>query len=104
MDDIKKKLDAGTLTEQLSVVLVKLKQYRLILFLLFVAAIYGFVFLRINTLNNAQPSSDAVAAQNNPIQASHIDKTVVKQLESLRDNSVNVQTLFEQARNNPFQE
>lgn len=93
-----------SIPELLDNVLRRVGQYRVIIFVLAIALVYGFVFVRINTLSNAQPSQEAIAAQNNPIKKAHIDKTVVKRLESLRDNNVNVQTLFEQARNNPFQE
>jgi len=72
--------------------------------LLAVIAVYGFIVFRIHALDNAKPSAEAIAAQNNPIRQARIDKSVVKKLQSLQDNSVNVQTLFEQARNNPFQE
>ncbi|HSW85360.1 MAG TPA: hypothetical protein VLF79_01955 [Candidatus Saccharimonadales bacterium] len=82
----------------------KLRPYRLPAFLVFIALIYGFLFLRINTLSNAEPSSSAVSSQLKTARLPHIDPKVVKQLQSLRDNSVNVQSLFSQSRNNPFQE
>ena len=79
--------------------------YAGILFFVLLAGVYGFVILRINTLSNAQPTDSDVSAQSAKATAiPHIDPAVVEQLESLRDNSTNVQTLFEQARDNPFQE
>jgi hypothetical protein len=69
-----------------------------------VATIYGFVLFRINSLNNVQPSDTVVSAQSSKITTiPRIDPQIVQQLEALKDNSVNVNTLFEQARNNPFQ-
>lgn len=80
----------------------KLGKYAFLFFLLFLAAIYGFVLYRINTLANAEPTE---AATNQVISKTpHIDKTVVTQLENLKDNSVSVQTLFDDARDNPFHE
>lgn len=96
--------DVKSVLESLTGAVRRVARYRLPLFILIVAVVYGFVFLRINTLSNVQPTPESIASQNNPIKKAHIDKTVVKQLQSLRDNSVNVQALFEQARNNPFQE
>lgn len=81
-----------------------LARYKLPLYLLFVVIVYGFILLRINTLNSVTPSTTAVNAQHDPIKSARIDEKVVQQLKALRDNSVNVQTLFDQARNNPFQE
>ena len=80
------------------------RRYSFVSFIILVAALYGFLVLRINSLAGMQPSPDAVNSQ---VQAAHIpriDPKVVQQLQSLQDNSVSVQTLFNDARSNPFQE
>lgn len=78
-------------------------RYAAILFFLLVSAVYGFVLLRINTLVNAQPSQSDIDAQTTSTPVPRVDPKVAEQLQSLEDNSVNVQTLFNDARNNPFQ-
>jgi hypothetical protein len=78
-------------------------RYSVIIFVLVMIGIYAFVLLRINSLDNVQPTQNAVTAQNNPIRSARIDQSVVSQLQTLQDNSVSVQTLFSQARDNPFQ-
>lgn len=80
----------------------KARQFSALAFIIFVAVLYGFVLLRINSLSNQQPSPDSVTSQVQAARVPHIDQSVVKQLESLHDNSVNVQALFNQARSNPF--
>ena len=65
--------------------------------------LYGFVLLRINSLSNAQPSPESVTSQVKAARVPRIEQSVVNQLESLHDNSVNVQTLFNETRSNPFQ-
>jgi hypothetical protein len=97
------KLNTKALFDKLSDRAQQLRQYSVLAFLVVVAGIYGFVLFRINTLSSAQPTPDAVSSQVKAAQIPHIDPTVVKQLQSLQDNSVNVQTLFDQARSNPFQ-
>lgn len=99
-----KKLDLQALKAKAGLVLTKLRQFSLILFLGFVAIVYGFILFRINSLSNMQPSPDSVTSQIQAAQVPHIDESTVKQLESLQNNSVNVQTLFNEARSNPFQE
>lgn len=84
-------------------VLRKLRPYSLAIFLIFVGCIYGFLLLRTHTLNSKDPNIDAVNSQVKAARLPHIDQSVVKQLQSLRDNSVNVQALFDRGRNNPFQ-
>lgn len=87
-----------------STVLHRLNRYKVIIFLVVVAGVYGYILMQINSLSNAQPSADQIHAQASPIKSAHVDKSVVTQLQQLQDNSVNVQALFDTARSNPFQE
>ncbi len=82
----------------------RLEPYRFFIFLIFVALLYGFVLLQINNLSGAEPSSEAVSSQVQAAQIPHIDQSVIQQLQSLQNNSVSVQALFNQARSNPFQQ
>ena len=49
------------------------------------------------------PNDQAVSGQINTANLPKIGEIQVDQIKTLQDNSVSVQTLFEQARNNPFQ-
>lgn len=88
---------------KLGVRISKLRAYALPIFIIFVALIYGYLFLSINSLVGTTPSDADVDSQVKAAHVPAIDEDVVKQLQSLKDNSVNVQSLFENARNNPFQ-
>ena len=99
----KPKISLKSLMLQASSLTKRIKPYALLIFLVFVAALYGFVLFRINSLSNTQPSEDAVSSQVKAAKLPHIDQATISQLQSLQDHSVNVQALFNQARNNPFQ-
>jgi hypothetical protein len=88
---------------RLSGLLPAVRRYRLAAFIVFVVLIYSLILFRIHTLSTAQPTADQVSSQVKAARIPHIDQSVVQQLQSLQDNSVNVQALFNQARNNPFQ-
>lgn len=92
--DLLGKLNAG---------LAKLRRFSFLAFLIFVGLIYGFLVLRINSLSNMEPTDTAVSSQVKAARVPKIDEEVVQQLKSLQDNSVSVQSLFDEARNNPFQ-
>lgn len=81
----------------------RLQPYSLIAFLVLVGLIYGFLMLRINALGSMEPSESDVTSQVKAAKVPYIDQDVVKQLQSLQDNSVSIQALFDQARSNPFQ-
>lgn len=81
----------------------KLRRYSVTGFIVLVVLLYGFLFFRITLLNSQQPSEVEISKQVKASPIPHIDKNIVEQLRTLEDNSVNVQALFNQARNNPFQ-
>lgn len=88
---------------QASAYLPRLQRYSFVAFLCIVSLIYGFVMFRINSLRNIEPSESIVMEQVKAAQIPKVEESVVRQLESLQDNSVSVQTLFDEARSNPFQ-
>ncbi len=100
----KQKIDFKQLLAKLPLLLQKLRRYHVIIFIVGVVCIYSFLVYRINTLNNRAPSQDDVTAELQTSHAPKIDQSVVDKIKLLQDNSVNVQSLFNEARNNPFQE
>ncbi len=81
-----------------------LNKYRNFIFFLLLTSLYGYIVWRINVLSTAPPSTaDVTSAQQN-VQLPRIPESTVQKLQGLQDNSVRVQTLFNAARQNPFQE
>jgi len=81
-----------------------LKRYGGVLFFLLLAMVYAFMILRINMLSNVQVDQSEVSSKVKATGVPRVHAADALRLESLKDNSVNVQTLFEQNRTNPFQE
>src|SRR5688500_13436406 len=96
--------DIPAIKERILHVLSALRRYSLVMFLLFLLGIYGFLSLRVLSLTQAQPDPTAVSAKLKTAGVPHIDPEALKKIQDLEDNSVEVQTLFEQARNSPFEE
>ncbi len=89
---------------KLNLVIQIFHRYSLLFFTVFVALLYGFVLFRASSLAHTEPSQTDVTSRVQAAQVPHINESVVRQLKSLQDNSVNVQALFEEARSNPFQQ
>ena len=96
------KLNLSDIPAQLSKLMRRVGAYRVFIFFLVVASLYGYIVWRINVFSNAPASTSEVTAQTTP--QPHIDPATVAKIQSLQDNSVNVQSLFDAARQNPFQE
>ncbi len=99
-----KKVAFRPVGEQLQSVAKYASTYNKLLFFLLLAVVYGFVVVRINVLSQAEPNPDDVSAQIVGGKSLKVDPTVVDKIQKLQDNSVSVQSLFDQARQNPFRE
>lgn len=81
----------------------RFSRYKLVLFLVLLAIIYGFLVLQISSDNSVQPSGAALSQQTTAHSVPRIDPKLVQQLDQLQNNSVSVHALFNQGRSNPFQ-
>jgi hypothetical protein len=70
--------------------------------ILFVLLAYIFVVFRISQLSNTEPTPDQKSS--NPLAIPQVDQQAIKHIQSLEDNNTQLHSLFQQARNNPFQE
>lgn len=99
-----KNLDLKTLATKLMPVLAWLRRYQVITFIVVLVSIYSLLVFRINLLVSKQPNDSDVTTQLKAVNPPKIDPAVISKIQQLQDNSVEIKTLFNQARDNPFQE
>jgi hypothetical protein len=85
-------------------VLVVLKRYLAMIFLVFFVGVYTFLTFRTNSLISSEPSDDAIAEKLKTVQRPRIDESAAKKILELEDQNIQVKTLFKEARQNPFSE
>ena|SRR3972149_8408025 len=69
-----------------------------------VLIVYMLVVWKISVLTAAEPSIDAEVTALAETNIPRVNKKAVEQIQSLEQNSKQIQSLFDEARNNPFQE
>jgi hypothetical protein len=84
-------------------IFARLRRYAGFMFLIGVLCIYGFLVLRISTLARTEPSDDEVAAQMSTVKRLKIDQSSIDKIQQLQDQNIAVKSIFEIARDNPFQ-
>jgi hypothetical protein len=84
--------------------LKKVRQYATFSFIVAVLLIYSFLILRINVLTQSEPSDEVVNEQLNTVKRLKIDQDSINKIEQLEDQNIDVQSLFNKARDNPFQD
>lgn len=98
-----KNISTPDVAKQLKAFLGQLNTYRGFIFFIILTSLYAFVVWRINVLSSAPPSEAALKSATQSVPRPKISTETIQKLKSLQDNSVRVQTLFNEARQNPFQ-
>lgn len=82
----------------------KAKNYMVFSFIIFVLILIGFLVFQVNQYSRREPTALEVTEKLQTIPRPRVDEAVVKRIQQLRDQNVQVKTLFKEARNNPFAE
>lgn len=97
-------LEVKDLSAKLLPILHKAKKYTALAFFLAIFGLYGFLMYRINVLTSMEPSEDAILEQMVKTRTPKIDQQAVDTMLQLEETNVEVKSIFDEARNNPFQE
>lgn len=99
MNDINLKQLNTTIKDSLK----KLQGYSTFIFIITILLIYSFLVFRISQLSQAEPDETAVS-ETQTIKRLKIDQASIDKIQQLEDQNIGVQSLFESARDNPFQD
>lgn len=97
-------LEVKDITAKIIPALQGLKRYIVFIFIITVLMVYGYLVFHINTLATQEPDESAITERLKTVQRPKIDQDALNKIQQLQDQNVQVQTLFQQARDNPFAE
>lgn len=98
------KIDLATLRPRLKKLWRKFFRHLAFAAIIIVLLIYVLIVWRIGKLATAEPSPEAVDSAIAATSIPKIDQKIINQIQSLEQSSAEIHSLFNQARNNPFQE
>jgi hypothetical protein len=93
-----------TISQQVQPAVRFVKKYKKFLFSMIVLVLIGFLVFRINQLASAEPSEATIDEKLQTVTRPKLDQGVIDRIQQLQDQNVEVQSLFDEARNNPFDE
>jgi len=97
-------IDLKDIPNKLLALLQWLKKYAIFIGILIALGIIMFLLWQIIYLSNLQPSSTDVTNKLNELQTPKLDQDAVDKILQLEEQNIDIQTLFNEARQNPFQE
>lgn len=96
---------------QLSDILAKLKPlavlfktYAVFIFFIIFLGLMGFLIFRINHYARVEPTDDAIQDKLKAVQRPRVDQAALDKIQQLQAQNVEVNSLFDNARQNPFNE
>jgi hypothetical protein len=98
------KIDFHDIINKLESYIKRYKRYLSFSAIIGFLLIYSFLVLRINLLMRQDPRQTDIDSRLQNVQRPKIDPVILDKIQSLQDQNVQVQTLFKQARDNPFSE
>lgn len=93
-----------SISTQLKPVLRQVKRYGVFIFILIFLSVYVYLVNHIGTLIQDEPVQATSESQTKPVSRLKIDEDAVRQIQELEAQNIEVKSLFDQARQNPFTE
>lgn len=97
-------IDKNIINAKLLQALQIARQHLLFLAIVAFGITYAYIILQISSITNSEPDEAKVAEQLKAVPRPKIDKEAAKTIEGLESQDINIQTIFNQARENPFSE
>lgn len=92
------------LKQSLEPTLALTQKYIRFLYFIFFISICIFLVFQINHYAGVEPSDQEINDKLETVQRPHIDQDSIRKIQQLQDQNIEVQSLFQQARDNPFSE
>ena len=99
-----KNLEVKDIPQKIMPLIEKARKYTKISFFVFMILACCFLVLRINSFASTEPTESQVDDKLETVKRPHIDQASIEKIQQLQDQNVQVQSLFKDARDNPFSE
>lgn len=97
-------IDLKDLPTKILPLLSKLKEYIGFIIVIAILLSYGFLIAQIRSYVINEPSETTVSEELKKLSLPKVNEEAIKQIQQLQDTNVQVQSLFDKARQNPFSE
>jgi hypothetical protein len=96
-------IDITALTSKFATIKDFIVRYALIIFIIGVVGILGFMTLTISHFSNLEPTDDQIDEKKSSLKAVRLDEKSIAKLVQLEDRGINIESLFNNGRTNPFE-
>ncbi len=98
------KLDTTVITTKLAGATAFLRRHLVTIIIAAFGLLYMYILWQVSVLTSTVPSDKAVTDQLKAVPRPKIDEKAAQTMQGLEDQNVKIQTIFDEARENPFTE
>ncbi len=98
------KNDLNKIIAKTQPLLGQIKRHSVTIFIICFFGVYTFLIVRINNLVNSEPSPATLTEHLQTVKRIKVDQNSIDRMLEMEEQNIDVQVLFEQARQNPFTE
>jgi hypothetical protein len=98
------KLDKAYLLDKAAILTAFVKRFRFVIAFATFSLMYGYVLMQVNTINTREPSEKQITDKATAAPRTKVDPELAEKITSLEDQNIQIQTIFNEARKNPFAE
>src|SRR5690606_29527860 len=96
--------DTAKLLEQFQIIGAYVQRYLVVITITIFALLCGYLLMKATSLTSAEPDPSAKTEETQAVARPRVEEKIVNTILGLEDRNVQVQTIFENARENPFME
>ncbi|GEM_PF-1891525 len=97
-------IDKDTLISKINALLALIQRHALFLGIVGFSLVYGYIIWQVSSLVAVEPSEKEISEQLKRAPRPKLDKEAARIIENLESENINVQTVLNEARENPFSE
>jgi hypothetical protein len=96
-------MNIENILKQLQPLKMFIVRYAVVIFIVVASGIFGFMTLQIARYSNAEPSIDQIEEKKSSLKQVKLNDEAVKKIQDLEDKNINIESLFNNGRANPFE-
>ncbi|MCA9332047.1 hypothetical protein KC968_03855 [Candidatus Saccharibacteria bacterium] len=98
------KLSPASITNKLTASLQTIQKFKFLIIFIVFSAMYGYILMQVAVINDKQPTQAEISAKTKTTPKTKIDEELIEKMNTLEDQNIQVKTIFNEARKNPFAE
>lgn len=98
------KLEKADILSKLSILGEYIKRFRFIIVFIIFSSMYGYIILKVNEINLQKPDNNEINEKVTSAPSARINQELADKITGMENQNVQIKTLFNEARKNPFDE